>query len=58
MDPSQALAETNTTAIERRSTATAPEAANWLNHPAQPESRPSLAQRLAAEPPWVDEESQ
>jgi hypothetical protein len=52
MEPAEALAATNPSKIERKSTASAPEAASWLKHPAEPAKRLSQAQQLAAEPQW------
>jgi hypothetical protein len=57
MDPSEVLAQEKPTVTERKGTASAPEAARWLNHPTPPAQRLTLAQRLAAEPEWEDPES-
>jgi hypothetical protein len=40
-----------------KTAASAPEAADWLDNPAQPAKRPSVAERLAQEPPWTGEEA-
>jgi hypothetical protein len=50
VNPAEALAETDR--ASPGSAASAPEAVGWLHHP-EPAAQPlTLAQRLAAEPPW------
>ena len=53
MDPSEALAAVDkATAKAAQATATAPEAAQWLQNPTGSTQGPSLANQWAAEPQW------
>lgn len=40
-----------------KDSASAPEAAHWLDNPNPPAHRPTVAERLAQEPPWTGEEA-
>ena len=61
VNPSEALADTDAPAKERRGTATAPEAASWLIHPTSRAATLTPLERLAAllpkweaEPEWKE----
>jgi len=54
MDPAEILATDKRETVNRKALATAPDAASWLDHPKEPTSAPTTAQRLAMEPQWID----
>lgn len=51
MNPTEALAQSDRK--DPADATSAPEAVGWLNHPEPTVKSLTLAQRLAAEPPWT-----